>query len=65
MTAFLTTLGFTLVLFVGAALVFNYSKRRTARSRHPLSSMCQKDGGTMCCSCSSAVQKMIPKRSLR
>lgn len=62
MTAFLTTLGFTLVLFIGAALIFNYCKRRTARSRHPLSGMCQKDGGTMCCSCSSAAQAMIPKR---
>jgi len=62
MTAFLTTLAFTLVLFIGAALIFNYCKRRTARSKHPLSGMCQKDGGTMCCSCASAAQSMIPKR---
>jgi hypothetical protein len=62
MIYFLTTLAFTLVLFIGAALVFNYCKRRTARSRHPLSGMCQKDGGTMCCSCSSAVQAAIQKR---
>lgn len=62
MSFFFTTLAFTLVLFIGAALVFNYCKRRTARSRHPLSGMCQKDGGTMCCSCSSAVKAAIQKR---
>lgn len=59
---FLITLFFTVVLFVGAALVFNYSKRRTARGRHPLSATCQQTGGTMCCTCTSTLQTTIKKQ---
>ncbi len=62
MATFFTTLGLTAVLFIGAALLFNYCKRRTSRSKHPLSTMCHKDGGTMCCSCSSTVQTIISQR---
>ena len=62
MNLFLTTLGLTLILFIGAALLFNYCRRRTSRSRHPLTTTCHKDGGTMCCSCSSTVQTIISRR---
>jgi hypothetical protein len=47
---------------MAAALVVNFCKQRTARTKHPLSGMCHKDGGTMCCSCSSALQSTIPRR---
>ena len=33
MMLFLSTLGLTIVLFIGAALVFNFSKQKTGRSR--------------------------------
>lgn len=59
---FLITLAFTTIFFIGAALIFNFSKRRTARSRHPLSATCQQNGGTMCCSCTSTLQTTIQKQ---
>jgi hypothetical protein len=59
---FLVTLLFTIVLFIGAALVFNFSKRRTARGRNLPSASCQNNGGSMCCSCTSTLQTTIRKR---
>jgi hypothetical protein len=61
MTSYLITLSCTFFLFVAAALVVNFCKQRTARTKHPLSGMCHKDGGTMCCSCGSALQSTIPR----
>ncbi len=62
MNEFLITLGLTLILFIGAALIFNFCRRRISRSRHPLTATCHQDGGTMCCSCSSTVQTIISRR---
>jgi energy-converting hydrogenase Eha subunit H len=52
----LVTLLATIPLFIGAALIVNVCRRRAARTRHPLTAMCHQSGGTMCCSCSSAMQ---------
>jgi hypothetical protein len=59
MTFFITTLICTIVLFVGAALLFNYSKQRSGRSRPKGTAGCQQNG--LGCSCSSAVQRTISR----
>lgn len=58
---FLITLAFTIVLFIGAALVFNYSKQRSARSKQATGSSCQHNGGTIGCACTSALQTTLRK----
>jgi hypothetical protein len=59
MATFFTTLLVTLPLFIGAALLFNFSKKRIRKTKHGLTGMCHDSGGTMCCSCASQVQTMI------
>ena len=59
----LITILLTVPLFLGAALIFNYCRRRAARTNHGLTSMCHNSGGEMCCSCSDALQKEIKKIS--
>lgn len=61
MNVFFTTLLITLPLFIGAALLFNFSKKRIRKTSHGLTGMCHDSGGTMCCSCASQVQTMISK----
>ena len=58
MSTFLITLLITLPLFGGAALLFNFSKQKTRRSKSLPKGMCQGDGG-LGCSCSSQVQTII------
>ena len=65
MTTFLTTLAITLVLFCGAALLFNFARRRVRKTSHGLTGMCHESGGTMCCSCASQVQTMISRMDER
>jgi hypothetical protein len=57
---FLITLLFTVVLFIGAALVFNFSKRRTGRTGNSPGTGCQ-HSGTGGCACTSAIQTTIQK----
>lgn len=57
---FLITLGFTIVLFIGAALIFNYSKQRSAR-RDSAASGCGQHGSSGGCACTSALQATIKK----
>ena len=57
---FLITLIATIVLFIGAALVVNYCRRRAARTRHPLTAMCHQTGGSMCGSCGSTLLQKEP-----
>ncbi|NNF47955.1 MAG: hypothetical protein HKP44_11680 [Desulfofustis sp.] len=59
MTIFITTFVCTIVLFVGAALLFNFSKQRSARSRPSGAAGCHQSG--LGCSCSSAVQTTISR----
>ncbi|MEJ2134316.1 MAG: hypothetical protein P8X86_03590 [Desulfofustis sp.] len=61
MMLFLSTLGLTIVLFIGAALVFNFSKQKTGRSRPAGSPGCQQSGSHLGCSCSAAVQTTISR----
>ncbi len=61
MMLFLSTLGLTIVLFIGAALVFNFSKQKTGRSRPSGSPGCQQRGSHLGCSCSAAVQTTISR----
>ena len=48
----------TLPLFGGAALLFNFSKQKTRRSKSLPKGMCQGSDG-LGCSCSSQVQTII------
>lgn len=59
MNQFVVTLLVTMPLFVGAALIFNFCKKRIRKTSHGLTGMCHDSGGTMCCSCASQVQTMI------
>jgi len=61
MSLFLTTLLITLPLFGGAALLINFCRRRAARTRHPLTTMCHESGGEMCGCCASSLQSDIPR----
>ena len=61
MTFFITTLVFTVVLFVGAALLFNFSKQRSGRRRPSGATGCQQNGSHLGCSCSAAVQTTISR----
>ena len=58
---FLWTLGLTVVLFIGAALLFNFCKRNSGRSRPGQAAGCQQSGSHLGCSCSSAVQTTISR----
>jgi hypothetical protein len=58
MHQFIITLLITFPLFFGAALLFNYCKKRI-RKTSGLSGTCQQDGNGVGCSCSTAVQTMI------
>lgn len=72
LTPFIVTLLFTFCGFVVTALLISYCKRRQNRTRHGLTGMCHKSGGTMCGSCSSQLhpgekkdpppQKNTPKK---
>ena len=59
MTFYIITLACTIVLFVGAALLFNYSKKRSGRTRQAGTAGCHQNG--LGCSCSSAVQRTISR----
>lgn len=61
MILFISTLGCTIVLFVGAALVFNFCKRNSGRSRPGQAPGCQQSGSHLGCSCSAAVQTTISR----
>lgn len=61
MALFLSTLILTILLFTGAALVFNFSKRKAGRSRPDGAPGCQQNGSHLGCSCSSAVQTTISR----
>ena len=61
MMLFLWTLSCTIIMFVGAALIFNFSKRNSGRSRPGQSAGCQQSGTHLGCSCSSAVQTTISR----
>ena len=59
MTFFITTLVCTIILFIGAALLFNFSKQKSGRSRPSDAAGCHQNG--LGCSCSSAVQTTISR----
>jgi len=61
MIFFIITFLCTIVLFVGGALLFNYSKQRSGRSRSAVPGGCRQNG--LGCSCSSAVQQTISRLS--
>lgn len=61
MLLFLSTLCFTTVLFIGAALLFNFSKRKSGRTRAAGTAGCQQNGSHLGCSCSAAVQTTISR----
>ncbi len=63
MTFFITTFLCTVILFVGAALLFNFSKQRSGRRRPAGASGCQQSGSHLGCSCSAAVQTTISRLS--
>ena len=61
MKLFLLTLTLTFPLFILAAAVVNFCKRRLGKTRHGLTGMCHETGDTMCCSCAPSLQQSIPK----
>ncbi len=56
MKTFILILMFTFPILLITAFVINFCRRPLRGSKHPLTGMCHKDGGTMCCSCSDRVQ---------
>ena len=60
MKTFIIMLMFTFPLLLIMAFVINFCKRRLRATRHGLTGMCHKDGGAMCCSCSTNMQPKNP-----
>ena len=63
MLFFVTTFLCTVILFVGAALLFNFSKQRSGRTRSADAAGCRQNGSHLGCSCSAAVQTTISRLS--
>jgi len=59
MTLFLVTLLFTIILFIAAALIFNYCKKRPPRRAGAAGTACQHGSGG--CACTSALQTTLRK----
>jgi len=51
MITFILTFSLTFGLLLAAIFTLSYCKRRQNKTRHGLSGMCHKTGGTMCASC--------------
>ena len=51
MITFILTFSLTFGLLLAALFTLSYCKRRQSKTRHGLSGMCHKTGGTMCASC--------------
>ena len=52
MQTYLVIFAITFTIFITAAFVINFCKRKVSRTNHGLTGMCHKDGGTMCSCCS-------------
>ncbi len=60
MKTFILLMMFTFPLLLIMAFMINFCRRRLRGSKHSLTGMCHKDGGTMCCSCSARPQPPDP-----
>ncbi len=57
MRFFLFNFGVSFLTIAGIGLFINFCRRRLQNTKHGLTGMCHKDGGTMCCSCSANMVK--------
>ncbi len=60
---FLVLLTTAFFLILATALIISFCKRKQNRTRHGLTGMCHRSGGTMCGSCTSQLQNKssLPK----
>lgn len=57
MKIFFIVLGITFVMILLSATLINIAKTRQRNSKHQLTGMCHKTGGTTCSTCSSITDK--------
>ncbi len=61
MADLITSVAITFFLILFIAVLISFCKRRQNRTRHGLTGMCHRDGGTMCNTCGSQLQDRTDK----